>query len=432
MARASIPTLLPLDSYARFLGINPAHFNGGYADKIMPITASCSQVYWQHAWQAGDRVSREDLAQEIAIAEREIAELLGFWPAPVWIEDEMHEFPRHHRRDVFGDGRNVRGFRKSLIAKWGKFIEQGMRATTLLGNPTIAGGTMVFSDDDGDGFAETVTLTLLNIPDHPLYEYRVYFANQSGARDWEVRPLRSVTRSGAGILVIRLWSWQVIDPARWEAFPDLDTGEKAIKLTDAVYVDELEIRREFNDPTQVSARFFWEPESLISPFDCTSCGGSGCPTCSLTYQDGCVHVRDVDSGIVVPTPAAYDSGLGQWDSRAFTLDREPDMVKIFYRAGDLDDRFLAGEILEPMPILWQKAIAYLATSRIERPFCTCTNVQALQMRLRVDLSQADPDGPSYQTTEELLRNPLGTRRGEVDAWKMVRKLSKARAGVALV
>lgn len=435
MPRASTPTLLPLDTFAQIMGINPAHFSGGYTDTIMGIIASCSAVWWQHAWQASDRVSREDLAIEIATAEREVAEVLGFWPAPHWIENEVHMFPRHHRRDVIDFGLNIRGYRKSVIAKWGKFIEQGQRAVELVGTPSDAGGDMVFSDEDGDGFDETVTLTVNLTTVYDSCQYKVYFANRDGARQWEIRPRRSVDIT-AGVLTITLWAWQVIDPDQWEALPNKDEGVNAINLTEDVYVTSVDVYREYNDPTALSARFFWEPElERITVLGCPNCGsttGSSCPTCSLTYQDGCAFVRDVHRGIVVPTPATYDDSDARWEEDTFTICREPDQVKINYYAGDIDDRYLSGETCDPMPLYWAQAVTWLAATRVERPFCMCSNVQAMQARLRVDLAQANPDGPNYFLPLEEARNPFGTRRGEVMAWKRLRLLSTVRARAAVV
>ena len=115
MARASTDTLLSLDRYAAVLGIPPPHFNQGFSNVIFPITASCPAVWFQYAWQNYDSVSREDLALEIANAEQDIADVLGYWPAPKWIAQEAHRYPRHHRPDVYGiGGRNVRGQGKGI------------------------------------------------------------------------------------------------------------------------------------------------------------------------------------------------------------------------------------------------------------------------------------------------------------------------------
>lgn len=435
MARASQRTLLPLDTFARIMGINPAHFNGGTTATIMGNTAHCTTVWWQYSWQAHDKVGREDLAEEIRNSEREVAEVLGFWPAPQWIDDEVHIFPRHHRRDVIDYATNVRNYRKSIIAKWGKFIEQGQRATTLISTPTV-----VYSDADGDGFNELATVTATLTAAQAAFdvcEFKIYIAGMGAAQEWEVRPLLSRSIVGT-TLTLTVNSWMLLDPDLQEALPNAAGDPTAINMDVAAnFVTTVDIYREYNDTTVQSSQFFWEtgPENILLNA-CSSCGSTlvnnDCPACSLRFQNGCAYVRDVDRGIIVPTPATYDSDDGRWEEDLFAICREPDQVKLWYKAGDVDSRFLAGTSCQEMPEYWAQAITWLAATRVERPFCMCTNVQAVQQRLRVDLRQSDPDGPTYFLTEEEARNPFGTRRGELMAWRRLRKLSRVRASVAVV
>ena len=77
------------------------------------------------------------------------------------------------------------------------------------------------------------------------------------------------------------------------------------------------------------------------------------------------------------------------------------------------------------------AIAWLATARLERPFCSCDNVVDLVKQLRTDLALVG--GPlGYNTTLEQLNNPFGTRLGEIRAWQRVSKFARRRARVAVI
>jgi hypothetical protein len=97
--------------------------------------------------------------------------------------------------------------------------------------------------------------------------------------------------------------------------------------------------------------------------------------------------------------------------------KTPDLVRLFYYAGDQDNRFLNGDSCEALSNYWAHAIAWLATSRLERSFCGCANVQKLAEHLRQDLSLSGET--SHQISFELLGNPFGTRRGAVMAWQPV-------------
>ena len=420
MARASTETLLALDHYAQILGIPPPHFNQGYSATIFPITASCPAVWFQYAWQDYDSVSREDLAREIANAEQDIADVLGYWPAPKWIAQEVHRYPKHHRPDVYGvGGRNVRGQFKGIRTRYGKIISPGQRAVTLIGSPTVAGGTIVFSDADGDGFDETVTITQATALTDEC-EVKVYFTGHAGDPEWEIRPARTKAIAG-GTFTATFWAWQLVDPDYWEELP-VD-GFTSINLDGAVYVAQVDVYREYADTSATSAAFYWEPQPSTSAI-CTTCLGTGCEACVLTEQTGCLHIRDAERGIVVPAPASYDSDDAEWDSACFSICRDPDEVKLYYYAGALSDLNLRGSTCEPLSGWWAYTIAMLATARLERPFCKCGNSEALARMWMEDLSLIGEQ--SHNVSFELLGNPFGTRRGEIQAWQRVSKLAPNR------
>lgn len=422
MARASTPALLALDRYAKIMGISPAAFNTLAGDTIFPGGSQCNDLWFQYAWQRSDAVSREDLARAIYDAEEEIGRALGYYPAPKYIAKEMHRYPRHFDRGAVGNGLNVRGQLKSVKTRWGRLIQAGRWATTLIGTATVAGGTLVYSDPDGDGFNERATITLATTLTDAC-EIKAYFASNSAAPEWEIRPARSKVISG-GNVILTFDSWLLVDPTLWEAFPGVDSLSAIDLDTSGNFVTSVEIYREYTDPTQASTEFSWE----LGP--CTSCGGSGCEVCTSSIQTGCMHIRDVLTGLVSPAPATYDTDEAIWVMDTWTECYEPAQVKLWYYAGDLDDRFLAGQTCEPLSDYFAHAIAWLATARLERPFCSCGNAAALAEHLRQDLA-ANLEEVNFTVAEEVLTNPFGTRRGEVQAWMRISKLTEQVLEVAL-
>ena len=418
MARASVPTLLSLDRYARILGVSPPHFNGGVANTVFPASGGCDDLWWQHQWQKSDRVSREELARAIYDAEEDIARHLGYYPAPKWIAQEQHKYPQHHRRDVYGaGGLNVRGQRKSLRTRYTKIIQAGQRsATELPTSPaTTAGVTLVY-----DLAIQTLTATItLATTVTDACEIKAYFTGHSGDPEWEIRPARSVVADGVNVTMV-FDSWLFIDPDLWEAYPTTASGLDAIDFTVVGnLVDSVDVYQVTNDFTATSSTFYWEPKPSSSYIGglCTSCGGAGCPACSLTSQDGCLGVRDVDKGLVVPAPATYSDSDAAWSQDCYTECRDPDMVTIWYYAGDQDNRYLNGDTCTPLSDYWAHAIAWLATARLDRTFCGCTNVETLVDEWRKDL--AFVKDTSFITDPAILSNPFGTRKGEVMAWQRV-------------
>lgn len=424
MARASTPTLLSLDRWAAILGISPAHFNqaqifGTGGNEIFPLGNACSNLYFQFSWQNADSVSREDVDRAIYDTEKDIAKYLKYSVAPIWVTNEVHTYPRNHYRGVYGNGLNVRGQMKSINLRNKKFIQAGRRATTLIGDSAV----VAYTDPDGDGFSELATVSVATVLTDAC-EIKIYFENQNAMPEWEIREPRTKVISG-GVFTATFDSWLFIDPDLWDQFPTNDLNPPVITINDnSQFVVNVDIYREFTDFEQVSAQFFWERlpvRNVNQVFCCSSCGGVGCEVCTLITQDGCLHVRNVELGIGIPTPGTFNATTSIWDGVIWAECREPDQVKLWYYAGELDERFLSDQTCQPLSNYWAQTIAWMSVARLERPFCTCGNVTALANWLRTDLAFTGTD-TAFQVDLNLLSNPFGTKRGEIMAWQRVDKL----------
>jgi hypothetical protein len=429
MARASTLTLLSLDQYSALLGINPAHFNQGATATVMPVKNNpCNDIWHQHSWQAYDRVAREDLAYAIHNAEEDIARYLRYWPAPQWVAEEVKPYPRHHRPDVIAaGGLDGRGYWKSINTDFGWVIAPGQRAVTQL-----PGATVGYSSADGDLINETATVTVpTTLTDE--CELKVYFSGHGGDQAWEIRPART-SAIALGSFTATFWAWQFIDPDLWEALTTTADPAGIDWSNAANLVATIEVWREFNDNTTRSAEFYWEPRTRaleVLANICSSCGGTGCLACTYTTQDGCLHVRDPQGGMVVPQPATYDDDDSAWELDCFTECRDPDLVKLWYYAGRIDQRNLRDSRCRLLSNWWAQTIAWLATARLERQFCSCANVTALAQDLRRNLALVGAN-ESFLVAEGLLDNPFGTRVGEVRAWQRVSKIAKKRMAAAVI
>jgi hypothetical protein len=422
-------TWLSLPRYARILGINPVHFQGAVGTSVWPLAGNnCSNVWPRYSWQNSDQVSLDDLARAIKDAEDEIEAFIGYPLCPTWYTNENHRYTQHHRPDGYGlYGRNQRHQRKSVKTKHSKVIAPGRRSISLLGTATTGGGSLAYSDEDSDGFAETATITLATAlaDTQDMCQVKVYFADNSGSQSWEIRPSRRKSISG-GTVTLVFDSWLFIDPELQAAQPSTE-GYAAIDVTTtANYVTSVDIYLETNDNTVVTAQFFWEPcnEQVF----CTSCSGAGCTECTFTTQDGCLLVRDVENGYVVPSPATYGSGV--WTRNALSVARDPDQVKIWYYAGEMDEAFLSGDSCDPLSHFFAQPIAWIATARLERDFCQCGNVTALAAEWKVDLTHQGES--SHLIDFNLLDAPFGTRRGELMAWKRLSMLGRRKISSGII
>lgn len=418
-------TLLSLERYRQLLGINPAFFWQAKGETYFPLVNQCDDMFYQFYWQNEQNVSREEIANAIVEAEADIAHVLGFSPAPAWVE-EVYNYPRHHRRDAW----EWSAFNKSIQLNQGKFIQGGQRAITLIDDSV----TVTYSDMDGDGYKETAAVVATtSLTD--ACELKCYFAGMLGAPEWEVRTPRKVTISG-GTVTFTYWAWQLIDPELQQPLTVTGQSEPIDVEATASYVTTVDVYREYNDFTATSAQLLWEQGLGLPGYCCSSCGGSGCVACELITQNGCIHVKNAEGTFVVPSPGTYDSDAGQWQySATTTVCRNPDMVKVWYKAGELDQAYLAGRTCEPLSQRLAQAIAWLATARVNRPFCTCNNSQTFpgpNSLQRDTVFESNRELGAFRISQQDLENPFGTKVGEIKAWKMISRLTdKSMMGIAV-
>lgn len=399
MARAQTLTWLPLDRWFEILGVDPLHANGLDSNTIKPEHV-CGDAWMQFAWQHADQVSREDLAFAIREAETKIAGEVGYNLLPDWREDERHQTARPTDPVLYSDGRNARGQAKSIETDWGYVITGGRKAKSVI----EAGVAVVRTDEDGDTYKETVTLTVTTTVTSPD-EIRVFYPGESGADNWEIRPIKVSIASGVATITFK--SWQIVDPALQERINAIALDAE----TDANYMTIVDVYRVYNDPS-VQVEFLWE-----QPY-CASCGGSGCASCVQGSQNGCLMVRDGRLGIAAYRPGDWDADDEEFDAVAYSTPRDPDRMRIWYYSG-----WRGPGVTRPYTALdpyWEQAIAYYAASLLDRPTCGCSNVTEFVKRMRRDHALVSEDG-SYQLTPSQMDNNFGTTAGALYAFRRTRE-----------
>ena len=401
-------TLLSLFRYARIMGITPMHFAGAATPslnpQVMPMEG-CAKIWAKYDWQLHDQVSRMQLAETIA--------------------EERQVYPGPFAKEYSGIGQDIAGKPKSLRTDWGFVISGGRRGITLIGTATTAGLTLVYTDEDGDGYYETATVTMATTLTD-VREIKLYYTGHSGELEWEVRPVRSKRISGGNVIIV-LDAWELIQPDLYEVFPTSD-GFDAIDVSDITnYETSVDIYREYTDLSQASSQFIWEND-LIGI--CATCGGTGCEDCTPVTQDGCLTIRKYEAGMVTPFPADYTDG--SWTATTWTECREPENVKLWYYSGIVANDYTQSRSYDPLSLEFAKAIAWLATARLDRPLCGCGNIEMISRELQTDVTMREPKGAAYYVTPDGMTSPFGTKIGEIKAWRIVSKLAKRRLGVAVI
>ena len=309
MAISKVRTLLSLDEYAERMAIPGWLFN----QVLHPTRPQRGgEKMWRQSGYYSDPnhiMGRDDLARSIATAERKIADLLGFWPAPKWIcsEEVMWITPKRGNQIYIPE----------LGTRWGQLISAGIEAFDLLNLYPVA---IVYSDTDGDGVTDWATIT-----------YNVYLnlANvcelvvvpngmDPESREWRIRPLE-VSLSG-GVLTIEGPKWLFVHPSHWLTLGDARLDD------DSYFLWGVDLYRHYNDTT-TQAQYQW-------------LGNTGCSTnmakCATTCQDACVSVTDRRVGHFVAETATYSASSARWVSASWAVTAIPHLVRIWYYSGYQD------------------------------------------------------------------------------------------------
>lgn len=404
-------SLLPIDRFRHILGYNPWHFFGLSGAKA-PVSSACNTLLNRYAWQDADAAGREEIIRAIETAEQRLVEYLGFNPAPKYIVNETHPWPQYEDKALWRNGRaGSDGRQLALQLNEGEIQAIGTELLTLVGSAAV-----VYSDPDGDGLNEAWTATIVTTETDPT-RLAVYFAaadrldSAPVGADWRIEPV-TITIT-AGTATIRGRSWLMVKPILYEGFNPsaLDPS------TSTHFVATVEVYTR-TTATTTQATLIWE--TLPWPGWCVPSTPSSTDPAAVGTAVARVGIRDATVGLVTPGAAVYDATSGTWSADWCSNWRPPDRVQVNYLAG-------AALVSGQMAQRWQTIVARLAAAELARAICACKDANRELYRWQMDLavtnSNADESFGAISSSD--LSNPLGTRRGHVQAWKAIINLRHA-------
>lgn len=403
-----VQTKLSLDRFARIMGIVPLHFWGV---NIPPMEKpnTCGQAWMQHAWQDGDRISRDDVAYAIAEAERDLEQFLGYRLLPSWEEDEWQATIQPYRREMTNlNSHDIRGRSQMVFGHWGYLLSGGIRSVT-----TLEGNSAVSYANDGivlpAAWKNRATVVVTLLEEVPNDEIAIYYPGHAGDDLWRIRPI-TVTRAGLEYTITFARELAVV-PSYFESMELDGTLRAAAGYTDDNFLTEVDVCRVYNDPQQ-QATMLWENGGC-------SCGGG--TACSYGTQTGWLLLRGEPrtSGMVF-NAGEWDAADREFTSQAMVACRHPDLIRLWYYAGWRDKN--AAQPLLEMDDQWARIVSYFAASKLDRPVCACSKAQFEQWQQDLSFSGGSDETGSYTLSPSDLANPFGTRRGAVQAWRRARTL----------
>ena len=178
MARSDVETYLLLNAWPRLMHEDTWRFNQIGGEGVRVAASCASPTYIQY--------ERDYIASALYDAVQRAADYFGFYPAPVWVADEVIQL------------KSGSDWQHQIVeTRWGYLTEFGKRAITLEDGGAT---TVVYSDEDQDGIEETGSVTVTtSVADSELH---VFFRVGDGAAGaahelWRIEPL-TVTDIGGG------------------------------------------------------------------------------------------------------------------------------------------------------------------------------------------------------------------------------------------
>lgn len=386
MAYSRIHTLLPLEEYARVMSIPGWHFNQ-VEHPGRPTMGACDLV-WIQSGYSGDPnriVGRDEIAQAIAEAEFQMANVAGFWPIPAYVCNEDVKWPDLSRGLVVNN--------PILKAKWGYIVETGTERWDQL---NIVAEPVVYTDEDGDGYLDTATINFgLYLDDVDECEIVVTPHGYDPSDNWEIETL-DITITGS-LLHIRGPRWLFVDPDNWGTIDVVPMDD------DPSFLTEVDIWRHYTYEYP-AARIEW----LADP----------CATvpCTPRTQDACIEVLRSRTSAFKVTPASFDGST--WTRGTLAYCQSPRAVKLWYLAGYTGADCNTCEIDPAI----KRAIVSLANCYLSDAPCGCSITLERWERDR-ELQEMD----AYNVA--MAKSHFGTSaRGAVFAYSVLSRIPKLGRG----
>lgn len=358
--RTKVKTLLTLFEYAEIIGLNPFWLSQVREDiprKGQAQNISCDHTMYQDAWQGFEHLSREEIAQSIAQAERLFAKETGFYPAPKYFTEENHPYPGHTLR---------RNYFPYIQAKHGFIQAIGTELLTSIGTAAVT-QTSSYAGSFNDGFTVNIAVPAGTTE----AEIAAFFITVDRAgltlAQSEIKPLNvSIT---AGTVTITGHITLLVKPEH-QVKPD---APELSATAAATYATEIAIYRRTTDLSNTGS-LIW-----IKPYDCAN------PPCEVELETACFSMRDADKGWLEPVPATYDEEAGAFSiSDPYCVSSLPQKAKVNYLAGyprQTDGR---------MDYDFARSIALLATALLPQRTAGCN--RADQRLLHYRNLPVDEDG----------------------------------------
>lgn len=353
---------------------------------LVPVNSGdpCTGLVYDSCAAGGVMVGRREIYKALVHADEVIRNYAGYYPdwRTGWACDEIS------LKKAYQGGR--------IRLRNAKLHELGKETLNFIQTVTIT--TAEITDDDGDGFPDTITLTVPVVNGISSGDLAVFFTKD----DWrvqdrctnEMRPINTNTVAG---------NWVITFPAWMAAKPKLyaGLGQTALDPADLnLYATKFDLYQRYADAT--NAVMIWRRNH--SNCACNSDPNKPCYTCELS--DACIV--DYERGIIelnLNWSTIFGSSL--------CCPKCISKICVHSRGGDCG---------------YPDLVAHYADGLLQRLICCNEQAYPTITYWQADYVSTDSKGKiSTILNDTELLNPFGTSRGGIEAYRFFRNRRATKA-----
>jgi hypothetical protein len=382
--------LTPLETFREQISYNPFHF-WGLSGSTAPVDSACNTIVHEFSWQLADAAGRDDIRKAILTAERKMKDHLGYYVRPAYVQDVINigcfsHYMRNYDYSYYGYGYGSGYYRPGYQILL-KLSSGQLRAIQTETWSTPSTGAPVITDPDGDGNLDYFKIDIADAVTDPA-NIEIGFLAADCPANWTADQRRifpvNVERLNSTTIRVSGAAWLLVAPKRYNAlnYGGLDPASLAS------FVTSLEIFIRTASAANAATFQYYDSAGVFQ-------------TSALN-----VSIENPDAGLVLVSSADC---IGICTCNAPNLTQS---VAINYRAGaDAGD--------------FDTEIAALACAEMRRRVCACetanSNIYAWQVDMALPMAFT-----KVHISPEDIANPIGTRAGQIAAWKRIQLFRQVR------
>lgn len=420
-------TLIPMETFRQVLSWNP-YFFYQMANHIIPLTDSCSALVREYQWQRSKQAGRYDIREALATAEQRLSELLNFDVGVRYRSETLD--PGYLKRvsgPVIGGSYNYGyGYGGYGLSWWRTApaliqlsVGKLQKVATVSYTQLVASSSLTYSDTDNDGLNDTFTAVFADTTSDPSMVLVAFSAadqvvgsyTTAGSQeplDWQIRPV-TVTRLNANQLQVVGPAWLLVKPIKYEGYYVGGLNNAAIGVDSSGAIDPSD-----------SNNFVTGLTAWIKVYSNTN------------YVQYIQRYAGTEYSTLVPA-TVINAELGELQinlsgctgiAPSFCGANFTEEIRVNYEAGQVPQN-LNGAL--GFTTDWTQVVIRYAIAELQRPICACADMNQQLNFWQQDLAlvgYGESNNQSlFRTTDDVLKCPLGTRRGAVDAWRAISRLA---------